>query len=107
MKLRNLLYIVFALFLSIGIVSCSDDELGETIFPDVDETIDPNSYSFQLDSFLKREYLEPYNLDYKYKMEDVGTDMNYNLVPARSSVHTGRALSTLSVRRRSTRWQVP
>ncbi len=83
MKLRNLLYIVFALFLSIGIVSCSDDELGETIFPDVDETIDPNSYSFQLDSFLKREYLEPYNLDYKYKMEDVGTDMNYNLVPAR------------------------
>ena len=73
MKLRNLLYIVFALFLSIGIVSCSDDELGETIFPDVDETIDPNSYSFQLDSFLKREYLEPYNLDYNVNILSLTT----------------------------------
>ena len=82
MKLRRLLYIAFVAALSMGVVACNDDELGETIFPEVNETLDPNSYSFQLDSFLKREYLIPYNLDFCYKMEDVGTDMNYNLVPA-------------------------
>lgn len=83
MKLRKLLYISFVALTMPFVVSCSDDELGETIFPEVSETLDPNSYTFQLDSFLKREYLEPYNLDFKYRMEDVGTDMNYNLVPAR------------------------
>ena len=83
MKLRNLLYIALASAVLPGVVSCGDDDFGPSIFPEVSTTIDPNTYSFQLDSFLKREYLEPYNLDFKYKLEDVGTDMNYNLVPAR------------------------
>lgn len=82
MKLRKLLYIAFIATVLTGVTACNDDELGESIFPEIDEKLDPNSYSFQLDSFLKREYLLPYNLDFCYKMEDVGTDMNYNLVPA-------------------------
>ena len=82
MKLRKLLYIAFIATVLTGVTACNDDELGESIFPEIDEKLDPKSYSFQLDSFLKREYLLPYNLDFCYKMEDVGTDMNYNLVPA-------------------------
>ena len=62
--------------------SCKKDELGPTIFPDVDETIDPDSYTYQLDKWLKINFLDVYNLDFRYKMQDVGTDMNYNLVPA-------------------------
>lgn len=83
MNLRKLLYIAIVAFASVGVVSCNDDDLNSTsIFPEVNETLDPNSYSFQLDSFLKREYLIPYNLDFKYRLEDVGIDMNYNLVPS-------------------------
>ena len=62
--------------------SCSEDKLGPTIFPDVDETLDPTSYTYQLDTFLLENYLKKYNLTFLYKMPDISTNMNYNLVPA-------------------------
>lgn len=62
--------------------ACSDDKLGDTIFPDIDETLDPNSYSYKLDKWLRENYLEQYNLDFCYKMKDISANMNYNLVPA-------------------------
>lgn len=62
--------------------SCSKDKLGDTIFPDVDESLDPSSYTYQLDKFLRENYLQKYNLTFLYKMPDVSTNMNYNLVPA-------------------------
>lgn len=65
-----------------GFVSCSEDKLGETIFPDIDETLDPTSMTYKLDKFLRENYLNIYNLDFRYKMQDVGTNLNYNLVPA-------------------------
>lgn len=95
MKLRSLLYIALASAVSLGVVSCNDDDLDPvSIFPDVDDKLDPTSYSFQLDSFLKRDYLTPYNLDFKYKMEDIGTDMDYNLVPARYGASVDLAVLT-------------
>lgn len=69
-----------ALATSFGAMSCSE-ELGDTIFPDVDETLDPNSYTYALDSYIKHEYNEPYNISFLYKMADVSSDMNYNLIP--------------------------
>lgn len=68
----------FAVFF--GVTSCSD-ELGATIFPDVDETLDPNSYTYALDAYVKHEYNEPYNISFLYKMQDISSDMNYNLIP--------------------------
>jgi substrate import-associated zinc metallohydrolase lipoprotein len=64
------------LFLS----SCRSDDLTGTIFedrPDLDETL----FSYSFDKWLYDNYLIPYNLLFKYKMEDVAADMNYNLVP--------------------------
>ncbi|MBR7011462.1 MAG: putative zinc-binding metallopeptidase [Muribaculaceae bacterium] len=78
-------YISALLLVAIGAMSlpsCSEDKLGDTIFPDVDETLDPNSYTYKLDKFLKENYLDKYNLTFLYKMADVSTNMNYNLVPA-------------------------
>lgn len=66
----------------LGAASCSEDDLGPTIFPDVEDELDPTSYTYKFDKWLKDAYLTPYNLDFRYKMQDVGTDMNYNLVPA-------------------------
>ena len=62
--------------------SCGEEKLGDTIFPEVDERLDPNSYSYKLDKFLKENYLDKYNLTFLYKMPDISTNMNYNLVPA-------------------------
>lgn len=68
--------------LAMGFTSCSDDDFTETIFPDQSEELDPNSATYKFDKWLKQNYLDVYNLDFRYKMQDVGTDMNYNLVPA-------------------------
>lgn len=65
-----------------GCMSCSEDKLGESIFDIVERPLDRTSYTFPLDSFAKREFLEPYNLRFIYRMEDVGSDMNKNLTPA-------------------------
>lgn len=71
---------LFALVAAAGFTSCTE-ELGETIFPDVDETLDPNSYTYALDAYCKYEYNEPYNISFLYKMQDISSDMDYNLIP--------------------------
>ncbi|MDO4211100.1 MAG: putative zinc-binding metallopeptidase [Bacteroidales bacterium] len=78
--IKTLSLAFIALATSFGAMSCSE-ELGETIFPDVDETLDPNSYTYALDSYIKHEYNEPYNISFLYKLHDVSSDMDYNLIP--------------------------
>ena len=84
--MKKIKYFISAILLlavaSLSLQSCSEDGLGETIFQDVDETLDPTSYTYALDNFLDTAYLKKYNLTFLYKMPDVSTNMNYNLVPA-------------------------
>jgi len=81
---RRLFYstIAIAIFGTTGMVSCSDDDLGPSIYDTNNYPLDRTVYTFPLDTFVKKNFLEPYNLKYIYKMEDVGTDMQKNLVPA-------------------------
>lgn len=60
--------------------SCSD-ELGESIFDTQVKALDRTSYTFPLDTFLVKNYQEPLNMQYLYKMRDISSDMDYNLVP--------------------------
>lgn len=63
------------------LISCSkEDEFGPSIF-DVDDHLVEGSASYEFDSWLRQAYLQPYNLDFRYRMQDVGSDMDYNLVP--------------------------
>lgn len=71
---------IIALVASVGVSSCSED-LGPTIFPDVDESLDQSVYTFPLDTFIKVNYNEPYNISFLYRMQDISSDMNYNLIP--------------------------
>ena len=71
---------IIALVASVGVSSCSE-ELGPTIFPDVDESLDQSVYTFPLDTFIKVNYNEPYNISFLYRMQDISSDMNYNLIP--------------------------
>ncbi len=83
MKIKKYIQIALIGALIMGSVSCNKDELdSNSIFDTTGETLDPNSASYQLDKWLQDNYLTPYNLDFRYKMQDVGTDMDYNLVPA-------------------------
>ena len=74
----RLIICLFSLFL----FSCQkEDEFTASIFNTTD-SLNASSASYQFDSWLNESYLKPYNLDFRYKMQDVGSDMNYNLVPA-------------------------
>ena len=76
-------YFIFSVLMLVSFVSCtSKDELGISIFDTTDHGLDSTSYSFKFDSFLQDSLLKPYNLNFIYRMEDKGTDMNYNIVPA-------------------------
>lgn len=67
--------------LTLNVVSCSDDDFTDTIFDSTEYPLDQSAYTFPLDTFVKKNFLEPYNLRYLYRMQDIGSDMNYNLVP--------------------------
>ena len=81
MKINILKLLLLSLVLSGIFVSCQEEKFTDSIFDTEDKTLDPNSYTYKLDYFLLNNYLEPYNLKFAYKMEDIGTDVEYNLVP--------------------------
>lgn len=76
--MNKLTIYIFAIFL---FVSCSQEEgFGPSIF-DMEDQLVEGSASYEFDAWLRQAYLVPYNLDFRYRMEDVGSDMDYNLVP--------------------------
>lgn len=79
-------YNIYSLILTAGLVggfaSCSEEEIEGTIFNTVEETLDPNSFTYALDKFAQENFLVPYNMRFVYAIEDIETDMTYNLVPA-------------------------
>ncbi len=83
MKKLNILLLAFvALVATTVAVSCGDDDLGATIFPNDNKPLDRTTSTFPLDTFIKKHMLERYNMKFIYRMEDVGADMQKNLVPA-------------------------
>lgn len=79
---KYLLRSACALGLLCGTASCSEDELGDSIFDTTEEELDPTSHTYQFDRWIKENFTDVYNLQFIYKMQDAGTDMDYNLVPA-------------------------
>ncbi|MDE6378868.1 MAG: hypothetical protein K2L11_00230 [Muribaculaceae bacterium] len=74
-------YIIAAMVAPL-MAACSEDKLGDTIFPDVSDEADPASYTYKFDKWLNQNFRDVYNVDFKYLMEDVESVMDYNLVPA-------------------------
>lgn len=74
MKYMKYLSVMLAALL---LISCSEEKL------------DPNSQIFdssveqnEFDEWLVENYITPYNIEFKYRMEYIESDMNYYLVPA-------------------------
>lgn len=79
MKKIFLIYFFSAFILSLS--SCRDEELGPTIFPVIEDVLDKDAPTYQLDKFVYDNYLENYNMRFDYKMKDTEVNMDYNLVP--------------------------
>ena len=77
---HDIYMLMLALVMGLGFVACSDnDPDGPTIFPVTSPERD------QLDMWLQKNYTSPYNIDFKYKMEDIESDYQYTLTPADSA----------------------
>ena len=53
----NILLAVLGMVVLFGTASCSDDDFTESIFDTTDYPLDKNSYSFPLDTFVKKNFL--------------------------------------------------
>lgn len=70
-------YIYMLLLCAASFWACGDDDVnGQSII--IDSVQEPNEF----DTWIQSNYLYPYNIDFKYRMEDIESDMDYNLIPA-------------------------
>jgi substrate import-associated zinc metallohydrolase lipoprotein len=68
---------LFAL-ITLSMASCNKDELNnESIF------VDPTTPRTAFDEWLLNNYTYPYNIDFKYKLEDIESSLSYQLAPAK------------------------
>lgn len=75
--MKCLKYITLILFIICGTSSCSEDSL------DNQSVIDSSApMRAEFDVWLLNNYVYPYNIDFKYRLEDHESDHDFNLVPA-------------------------
>lgn len=73
---RSLTYFLLA-FVAMSFYACSEDELSSVSVIKVEQ-----GKKNDFDKWLQIKYTDTYNIDFKYRLEDNESDMNYYLVPA-------------------------
>ena len=68
---------LFAFVCAFSGSSCSEDDLSGTSVIKPEQTTET-----PLDSWLYKNYIEPYNIEFRYRYEDMESDMIYDLTPA-------------------------
>jgi len=78
MKIQNI-FRVAVLIAGMAFYSCSSDE------PDTSKSVitTGNTEKNEFDRWLDENFVKPYNIDFKYRYEDIEGDYDYYLVPAR------------------------
>ncbi len=75
--MKNIKWFYLILF-SITFYSCNEDDLdSESIFGTENTTV-----KNEFDTWILKNYTNPYNIDFKYRFEDKESDTKYNLIPA-------------------------
>ncbi len=76
--MKRFLIILFSSVALLSLAACSnDDDLSSTSVIR-ESTTEENDF----DRWLQRNYVEPYNIQFKYRFEDIESDMSYYLTPA-------------------------
>ena len=74
---KNILYILPLMLMALVLTSCDKDEIKS------ESVITADSYKMnQFDKWLEVNYVNPYNIDFKYRYEEIESDYNYYTVPA-------------------------
>ena len=75
--MKKIKYLFLILVAMCTATSCSEDDLSpDSIF----DTTAPQRNEF--DKWILTNYTTPYNIDLKYRFEDIESDMDYNVIPA-------------------------
>ena len=69
---------IFMMLTALVLGACSEDDLSSNSIFDVEDTGIQNEF----DSWLFDNYAKPFNINFKYHLEDKETSMEYNLIPA-------------------------
>lgn len=79
MKTTHIFGLMMLAVSAMAFTACSDDD------PDTSYSVitTGNTELNDFDRWLRANYNEPYNIDFKYRYEDIQGDFNYYLVPAR------------------------
>ena len=77
--MKQIFQIVLLGALLVGFASCEKDTFGPTIF--IDPVEDTTTFTRQFDEWLAIHYTKPYNVEFRYRLDDNATDPNYNVVP--------------------------
>lgn len=79
MKYHKIFGMALLAISTVGFVGCSSDD------PDTSVSVitTPNTEKTPFDLWLTANFNKPYNIDFKYRYEDIEGDYNYYLVPAR------------------------
>lgn len=88
MKKKSILFALLSA-LSVAFIACSEDAPGKaSIFST--HAVQRNAF----EQWLLKNYTNPYNVEFQYKLRDIETDLNYNLVPADSAKTAKLAIIT-------------
>ena len=74
---KNILYVLPMMLMGFVLTSCEKDEIKP------ESVIVADSYvQNDFDKWLEVNYVNPYNIDFKYRYEEIESDYNYYTVPA-------------------------
>ena len=74
---KNIIILLTAVVSALSLSSCNKDELN----PESIITVDKVEYT-PFDLWLNKNYVDPYNIQFKYRYEAIEADYNYYTVPA-------------------------
>ena len=76
--MKKQIYKLFLSVLLIAVAACSSDE------PDYNRSVitPGNTERTEFDSWLEANFVNPYNIAFKYRYEDIESDFDYYVVPA-------------------------
>lgn len=79
MKLYNILTVALLSASALSFTACDSDDPDTSVSVITPSTTPKNDF----DKWLQVNFNEPYNIDFKYRYEDIEGDFNYYLIPAR------------------------